>query len=271
MLPTLKDLSPNEVGTAIEANLIGYQSDLGRSPHVELHNDTEITWFISEQPAGRLNRIIRAHFHTNDITHRIQAAIEPYASRNLPMTWHTGPSTFPDDLNCQLKETGLIHLGNEPGLAADLTTLQDTREPPDDLIIKRVTDIRSLRDWSEVMTRSFDGDITTANSFYKIERSILDANNPSRQHFLGLLKGNPVGTATLFLGAGVAGLYSVTAVPEFRRAGIGTAMTAFALNEARKIGYRISTLHASRMGVKVYLHLGFMEYCRLGRYMWKGN
>ena len=76
-------------------------------------------------------------------------------------------------------------------------------------------------------------------------------------------------TALLFLGAGVAGIYGVGTIPQARRRGIGWAMTTAPLLEARAMGYQIGTLHSSSMGFGIYQRLGFREYCKLSRYVWR--
>ena len=46
-------------------------------------------------------------------------------------------------------------------------------------------------------------------------------------------------------------------------------LTIVPLLEARSMGYRIATLHASALGHSIYLRLGFRELCRLNRYVWR--
>src|SRR5262249_51186003 len=87
-------------------------------------------------------------------------------------------------------------------------------------------------------------------------------------HFLGRWDGEPVATATLFLGAGVAGIFFVFTLPQARRQGIGASITLAGLQYARRRGYRIGILGASSMGYAVYQRLGFREYCRFGIYEW---
>jgi ribosomal protein S18 acetylase RimI-like enzyme len=92
-----------------------------------------------------------------------------------------------------------------------------------------------------------------------------------RQLYVGRLKGEPVATSLMFLGAGVAGIYAVSTARRARRQGVGRAMTLVPLLEARAKGYRIGTLHSSPMGLSLYRQLGFQEYCRLRLYMWAGE
>jgi GNAT superfamily N-acetyltransferase len=79
-----------------------------------------------------------------------------------------------------------------------------------------------------------------------------------------------VATASIYLGAGVAGAYFVMTVPEARRRGIGGAITLAALQDARDTGVRYGVLGSSPAGRAVYARLGFREYCRIELYEWSG-
>ncbi len=89
------------------------------------------------------------------------------------------------------------------------------------------------------------------------------------RHFVGRLGGDSVATATVFLAAGVAGVYFVFTVGEARRQGIAGAMMRHALAEARGLGYRVAVLGASADGAGLYQTLGFRPLCRLAIHEWR--
>jgi len=76
-----------------------------------------------------------------------------------------------------------------------------------------------------------------------------------------------IGATALLMGAGVAGIYGVEVLKEFRRQGIGSALVHAALEKARGLGLSFAVLGASGMGRGVYERLGFREVCKLS--FWK--
>lgn len=256
---------------AIEANQLRFLADLGRSPQVELHDDLEILWFVTGIPFPRFNRVLRAQFEPDDIDARIEAALAPFKSRKVPVIWHTGPTTRPADLGQRLIAHGLTQTGDEPGMAVDLLALDDDPPVPSALTIEQVGDVEALKRWSHIFALAFGLPDWVGDAIFGIETSLGLGQHAPRRLYVGLLKGEPVATSLLFLGAGVAGIYCVTTVPDARRQGIGKAMTLVPLLKARAMGYRIGTLHSSPMGLGIYRGLGFQEYCELGRYVWTGE
>jgi len=261
---------PPVLAEAIEANLLESLADLGRSPRVEFHQESDVVWFVTGMPYPSFNRILHARFESGDIDARIESALSPFKLQNLPMLWHTGPTTRPPELGEHLIAHGLRCASDEPGMAVDLQVLDDEGAVPPGLMIEPVRDLDGLRAWSEIFAAAFGRPEGTVKATFAVEADLGVGEHPWRRLYLGLLAGKPVATSRLFLGAGVAGIYGVGSMPQVRRRGIGQAMTVMPLLEARAMGYRLGVLHVSPMGVGVYRRLGFREYCRLCRYVWPG-
>jgi GNAT superfamily N-acetyltransferase len=85
---------------------------------------------------------------------------------------------------------------------------------------------------------------------------------------LGTRDGEPVATAALLFGGGVAAIEDVVTLPGRRRQGIGAAITLAAARAARDQGYRVAVLTASPMGITIYRRLGFRDYCAFSTYEW---
>ncbi len=264
----LHDLSTPALVRAIQYNHLGFMADQGRSSQVTLHDDPELSWFITGLPYPRCNRILCARFEADDLDAKIEAALAPYKAQGVPALWHTGPATRPPELGERLLAHGLTHRGQEPGMAADLARLPERPPTTPGLTITPVSDTVALRAWCATFARAFGASPGIEEIMCSIEASLGLDPDGHRRLYLGRLDKKPVASAALFLGAGVAGLYCVGTLPAARQQGIGRAMTLHPLLEARALGYKVGTLHASPMGVGIYRRLGFKVYCQMGRYVY---
>lgn len=134
------------------------------------------------------------------------------------------------------------------------------------LRVERLTEVDELTVWAQTLGRGFGEGVKEAEWVASVYRR-LGVADPWR-HYVGYLEDEPVATATVFLAAGVAGLYFVMTVPEARRRGIGAAITAAVLREARDSGLEYAVLGSSPSGHSVYAGLGFRELCAVHLYEW---
>ena len=154
-------------------------------------------------------------------------------------------------------------------MAIDLSSLPEDQPTHHDLRIIPVVDENTLRQWIHVASIGFK----ISEKFERLWHDFfVDAIfNPQFQTYLALSNGKPVGTSQLFLSEGVAGIYNVTCIPEVRGQGIGSAITLAPLLEARKLGYRIGILQASKQGYNAYRRLGFEDFGKLSLYLWEND
>jgi ribosomal protein S18 acetylase RimI-like enzyme len=78
------------------------------------------------------------------------------------------------------------------------------------------------------------------------------------------MDGKSVATALAYDHLGDCGIYNVATVPHARRRGLGTALTALLVHEARDRGCTTASLQATEMSERVYTALGFGD---LGRFI----
>jgi GNAT superfamily N-acetyltransferase len=177
-------------------------------------------------------------------------------------TWWLEPRLEPTIWTQELLAQGFQYDDHTPGMAIDLATLPPPVQHP--LTIRRVEDRRTLIAWVHTFIQGYGLPEAMTPSFLALIES-LGTNLPFR-HYLGFLNDRPVAASTLFLGAGVAGIYNVATAAVARGQGIGSAMTLIPLYEARSMGYRAGVLQSSELGYQVYQRLGFQKFCQMDHF-----
>jgi ribosomal protein S18 acetylase RimI-like enzyme len=264
------DFSAQQLTPAIEANALHRAREfVSRSPLVLLHDQRDVLWTASDVAHPYLNRVFRARWGMEDVDQRIEEILAECETRGSPLSWLVGPSSTPANLGSHLEGEGLTRLEDEIGMALDLTALGENVRMPPGLVVEPVADVQNLRSWVEVVALSFglpDGVVSVLLDVY--ETTLFGEEAPWRL-YLGSIDSEPVGASQLFLHAAVAGIYHLGTVPQAQGQGIGTAMTVAALHGGRELGARVAVLRAAQAGLGIYRGLGFREYNRFGRYVWR--
>ena len=251
----------------IEENGAEFLMALGRAAGAEERDDGRVRWVIGNSPIDYHNCVVFADLTREEADEEIEASLQRMRSHGVPGSWHVGPSMRPPDLGGRLIAHGFEYVGDDIGMSVDLSELPERVPVPENLVIERVHEEAGLAAWVEALGSGFGEGPVEAEWVGEMYRR-LGFEGPWR-HYLGILAGEPVATATSFFGAGVAGIYFVCTVERARRRGIGAAVTLAALREAQKMGYGVGVLGSSEMGYPVYRGLGFEEYCRIGLYEWR--
>ena len=268
MSEILQNVSAPAMVHAIEANLFEVFSRFNAWAHVEVHNDAEMQWSISDVPFTFFNGIFRAQLVPDEVDAAIETAVSRYRLRGVPMLWWTGPATRPSNLGTYLETHGFKHELEQPGMAIDLQSMNENVATAPGVTIEKVNDLETLKQWRNAFAAGFGFPDSFADACFELMRSMsFDAHLPL-YHYIGWLNDEPVAASSLFFGAGVAGIYNLATVPDARRSGIGAMITLAPLREARSRGYRVGILHSSEMAANVYRTLGFQEYCKINHYVW---
>ena len=93
------------------------------------------------------------------------------------------------------------------------------------------------------------------------------ANQAAYHVLVARLGGENVATAMAFDLAGDCGIYNVTTSEPARRRGLGTALSAIHLHDARARGCQTASLQSTEMAERVYMAAGFRDLGRILEYV----
>jgi GNAT superfamily N-acetyltransferase len=258
----------------VEDNTVAWLTHAAHLPGAEWHEEPDAVWYLTGRPNPLLNGVARASLAAGAgdsaaLDARIAGLLAPFRARRVPLCWWTGPGTRPARLGAHLARHGLRRAADAPGMAAELAALPAGpvgRPPPAGLGVARVADAGGVQAWLDAGQRAPTPEPVRATSAEVACRLALAPESPLR-HYVAWLGRQPAAKATLFLGAGAAGVYNVLVHPDRRRRGIGTAITLALLREAAGLGYGVGVLAATAMAEGVYRRLGFREVTRIGLYV----
>ena len=263
---TLQDLSPVTVPFALDANLIAYSSLFGSLPQAELHDDGGLLWFETGVPNDLFNGVLQTRLSQEALPAAIEQVLAHFQRRHLPFHWHLGPCSRPGNFGDLLEAHGISHVEDEPGMAVDLLAINEDLPMASNLIVHPVTTYQMVDQWTRVWGCGAPEEVI--HHWFTVYSRLPFGPDRSLRLYLGTVDGEPVATVALFFAAGVASINWVVSLPQFRRQGIGAAMTLLAAREARSAGYRVGVLTASPLGITIYRRLGFQEYCQVSTYQW---
>ncbi|GHJ41670.1 acetyltransferase [Streptomyces sp. TS71-3] len=219
--------------------------------------DGEVTYYRSGLADAQLNGVLR--LRAGD---RPEQAIGRAAGRmaGVPWLWWVGPDSAPDTA-ARLAGHGAVGRGAMPVMAVRIDEVA-CAEGPADLKIEAVEGSDALREWVQAYMLSFGVAPELLDDVVRAETRRPDSASIVR--LAGRRDGRVVGTSLMFDAHGVAGVYVVTTSADQRRQGIGTALTAAALEAGRARGLSVGTLQASASGTPVYLRMGFEQVAEYG-------
>lgn len=220
---------------------------------VEIHRDPDVSWTFTLKPAPG-NTAVLARFTVRSVDTRIAAVLDKSLQHQLACNWVVGPLSQPVSLGSALRNAGFHCMIHCAGMACDLS-LVPTQVPP---LRQDVTIEQTLH------CPAFEPPTTERRKRTQAIRDGLAALEPRRVwHFAAILDNQAIGRTTLFIGAGVAGIYDVEVLKHTRFRGVGTALVHAALQQAIALGHRYAVLAATGAGFGVYTRLGFREVTRI--------
>ncbi len=285
--PILRDVTPEQLGMAVEQNLFALFRAMTDLPGGELDDREMLGRHFAPPTNPMFKGAWNTHTDPDDTDVLIDETIAWFREREAPFFfWWTGPATMPRDLGARLEARGFVSMEEQaqemapgirmsargsPGMVADLASMDEDvlEQVPTGFEVAQVRSAEDLEAFRDVIVTAMEIPPPMANGWVQAAETVGIDDLPWRM-YLGRLDGAPVATNMLFNGAGVASVYGVATVPEARGKGIGSAITLGPLLEAREEGYEHAVLFSTLMAAGVYRRIGFRD-CDvwLDRYLWR--
>ncbi len=263
----LSDLDTASLVNAIKSNLNGFFKNLKNSSVAHTKIEGNDFYWRTPIPHPWFNGVLSDE-NPKDMSTVIDQALSFFESNHVPtFTWWLAPHLNIKDWSKSLEPKGFSLVKAPPGMAIDLSNLplQNNHQGT----IEIVQDNDKLSEWTKTFTIGYGIPESMSQPFFELFAD-MGTDLPLR-HYLYRLDGKPVGTSSLFLDAGVAGIYNVATLPEARGKGIGSLMTLIPLYYARELGFRAGILQSSEMGFSVYQKLGFKKLCDVTHFNWQSE
>jgi len=266
MTEILTDLSFDAVTNANIANLYAYFGTMKQVSHANFYQNDMLCRWNTKLKMAWFNGVLCSQLPDENAAAVVAEQIAHFQSCNVSaFYWWLTPEIPLSSWEPVLSARGFVH---DTDLLFGLDLDQPIRVPatPPGLRITTVTDTETLWLASQTFTRGFELTPDWDDELYDLQ---LGQGIDWPFHvYLAWLDGAPVAASVLYLAEGVASIIRLATVPEARRKGLGAAVTAAALREARTLGYRVATLQASRMGATLYRNMGFKYEATTEHFYW---
>jgi hypothetical protein len=240
----------------IHSGLLLYWRTLARARGMQLYQG-DIEYVMSATHCGP-ERIFDAQLPSAGLDRRLEEIIAGIRAGSIPDSFVITPNARPADLPEALARKGFQIDTSGLCMAMDLDGWSaGWPEPANSIQVAPVESPDQLKQWVEITNVALAGSpIMSCEQFgdlYRLENT---------RFFLARYNGVPAAVSMTIHAGQAATLEFVSTLEEYRRRGLGAAVTAAALCGLRASGIRTVTLRGEPDGVGIYKRLGFQEYAK---------
>lgn len=215
--------------------------------------------FATRIPSRNLNGLFMTEV-PEDPTEAVRSVMDFAARQSVPWSL-VGRANILGVMGEATADAGLTEFDSDEGMILDSL---EREEPllPRGLVIEQALDLEGIQTCLLTMAQGYEVPAAVFTPLLKAETVDGYLADPPMAFFIGSVGGRPVAAAISIAWERVSYVFMVATVPEFRRRGIGTALTWRAALAGRVRGCEVSFLRASEAGRSVYKRMGFREVIR---------
>ena len=245
----LSDLTPKKLVRALQSNHRDWSIRCARARQVPIGRDDGLVW-TSGETVNILFPLLKARAVEQTLTRVLRRIGGCHIQCEL------GPACSPRNLQARLLGHGFtLPTHSLAGMACILGEVKEPKLGLSEIRVEAASDI-SIYD-------SHRHPFQSGTDWGKVAIALSNSRPQRVWHFFAWVDDIPVGSASLLMASGVAGIYCVGVLPEYRRRGIGAEVTAAACRFAADLGLEAAVLTASPQGQSPYRRVGFKEICRV--------
>lgn len=257
---------PTNSAAAIDRNMCEYWMSFGQQDRGTVHQDRAMTWSFTGGPF--FNRIMGIQFDESEVEQRIRDTHDFFHRQQAAATWLVTPSSRPENIARNLRSHGCVLQERWLGMAATADQIEWSQPAGPRVNMTRVGSEQELRAWASIVTGVYRLPGAAGEMLFRFFSRGESETHDRWRHYLAFLDGQPVATASLFLGAAEAGVYLVGTLPEHQRNGLARMLTLHAIAEAVDDGHDLIVLQATPEGHRLYRRLGFQTSHSIDAYRW---
>jgi ribosomal protein S18 acetylase RimI-like enzyme len=160
-----------------------------------------------------------------------------------------------------LRNANMTVIAEPPGMFAERLRPPRRRAK---LEIRPVDDVTTREEFAYLSSTIFALPYQTARLIY----TPAELWAPPMRGWIGYFQNRAASIATVVIGGGVAGVYSVGTLPELQGRGFAETLVRHALDETRQeSGVEESILQSTRQGLRLYLNMGYRVVTNFAVYL----
>lgn len=241
---------------ALDANMMNYWLGYGAAAGSAIEEPGRVA-YLTPVPHPLFNGAIVSSVHDGleNFAKVVGVALAKAGGNGL---WWLSPEAVAAGAADRLVAVGLREAGTVPAMTVDLGSLPPADTQPD-LTIRQVESTADRALWGELAAQGTGFEEPAVRALAALEPRIPAERLGGQARLLAEYKGKAVATGALVRSGDLVGAYAIATLPDFRRRGIGRAITRHALELGAAGGARTGVLQSSPMGRPVYEKMGFRE------------